>query len=258
MRLAAGTAVLAALDILFRVVPCAAGIAHIDRQQHAGDDRAGQQAAERFNAEQQTHQQRADDGEYAGNDHFPQCGIGRDRDTGGVIGLLFALEDAGERAELAAHLRDHLLRGARYGVHRERGEQEREHGAEEQADDDLRFEHIDQGQSDRLRIGDEQRERGQRRRADGKALADGCGRVAHGIEPVGDRAHGRVQTGHLRNAAGVVRNGTVGVHGNGDAGGREHADGRERYAVQARRDERAADGQTDEQDRNQRGFHADG
>ena len=66
---------------------------------------------------------------YAGDDHLVQRGAGRDGDTGAVIGLCLTLEDAGDLAELAANLFDHLIRGLGNGIHGQRREREREHTA---------------------------------------------------------------------------------------------------------------------------------
>jgi hypothetical protein len=103
-----------------------------------------------------------------------------------------ALAQARDLAELAAHLFDHLVGGPTDGVDGERGEQERQHGAEEQADEhldlaDVEVEHAALGQQRGLeRL--EQRQRGEGGRADGEALGDGGGGVAERVEAVGDLA----------------------------------------------------------------------
>ena len=79
--------------------------------------------------------------------------------------------------------------------------------------------------------GAEQRQGGQRRRADGEALADGRGRVAHRVQRVGALAHLGGQFGHLGQAAGVVRHRAVGVDAEGNSERREHADRGDRHAV---------------------------
>ena len=69
--------------------------------------------------------------------------------------------------------------------------------------------------------------------ADGEALADGGGGVAHGVEVVGAGAHVAAELGHLGDAAGVVGHRAVGVNRELDAGGGEHADSGQGHAVQA-------------------------
>ena len=112
-------------------------------------------------------------------------------------------------------------------------EQERQHGAQQQADQHRRVQQVDLLQADDLLVGAEHGQGGQGGRTDGEALADGRGGVAHGVELVGARPHFLAQAGHLADAAGVVGDGTVGVDGQLDAGGREHAQGRDGDAVEA-------------------------
>ena len=70
-------------------------------------------------------------------------------------------------------------------------------------------------------------------RADGEALGDGGGGVAERVERVGDLADFGSRLRHLGDAAGVVGDRAVGVDGDDDAGGREHADRGDRDAVDA-------------------------
>ena len=160
-----------------------------------------------------------------------QRSLGRDRDAGAVIRLGVAVEDAGNVAELAADFLDHLIGRLGDGIHCEGGEGKGKHAADEKTDDDLRGEQVDAAELDLVGIGDEERQRRQRGGTDGKALAHGGGRVADGVELVRDLADMGIKTAHLGDAAGVVGDRPVGVNGDGDAGGREHADGCERDAV---------------------------
>ena len=109
-----------------------------------------------------------------------------------------------------------------YGLHGHGGEEEGEHAADKQADDDMGVEDIYGGKLHCLCIGHKQGQGGQRRRTDGKPLTDGSGGVAHGIQLIGDFTHGFVQSGHLRDSACIVRNGSVGVNGNRDSCGGKH------------------------------------
>ena len=162
----------------------------------------------------------------------------------------------GDGAELAAHFPDHRHGGAADGVDRHGAEDERQHGADEQAGHDVGVGNIDRGDTGRGHVRGEQRQRGQRRGADGKALADGGGGVTDGVEPVGAGADFRRQFAHLGDAAGVVGDGAVSVDRQLDAGVGQHADGGDCDTKQAGKLVRAEDGRCDENGRPKRGVHA--
>ena len=82
-------------------------------------------------------------------------------------------------------------------------------------------------------IGHQQGQSGQGGGADGEALAGGGGGVAQGVQGVGALADLLRQAAHLGDAAGVVGHGAVGVGGQGDAQGGEHAHAGDADAVQA-------------------------
>jgi hypothetical protein len=65
----------------------------------------------------------------------------------------------------------------------------------------------------------EERQRGQRGRSDGEALADGSGGVADGVELVGALTDLFFELAHLGDAARVVSDRAVGVDGELNAGG---------------------------------------
>ena len=165
--------------------------------------------------------------------------------------------------ELPAHLLHHLLRRAAHREHREPAEGKGHHGAEEERHQHHRVQqgHVveghelqqarvrrrhrqpvaegeclgarrDQINPDHLDVGRDQRQRRQRRGADGEALAGGRGGVAERVQRIGARAHLRAEPGHLGVAAGVIGNGAVGVGRERDAERREHADGRDGDTVE--------------------------
>ncbi len=150
-----------------------------------------------------------------------------------VVGLRIraALLEAGDLAELAPNLVDHLPGRPAHRVHGEGREQEGEHGAYEQADGHFRGCDVDRLESHRLGKGVEQGECSDRCRSDGESLGDGGRGVAQRVEGVGGLPHLGVEVGHFGNATGVVGDGTVGVHGDRDAESRQHPDSRYGHAV---------------------------
>ena len=260
MGLAALAAVVAFLNVLLGVVPGAAGVGHEDGQQHAGDERAGQQAAQGLHAQDQAHGQGSQHRHDAGDQHLLQGGGGGDGHAGLVVGLAGALQDAGDGPELAADLLDHAVSGLGDGLHGQGGEDEGQHAAQQQADGDPGVQDVDAGEVDAhgLGVAHEEGQGGEGGGADGEALAHGGGGVAHGVQLVGDLTDGVLQAAHLGDAAGVVGDGAVGVHGHGDAGGGEHTHGGQSDAVEARHLVGDEDAHADQQDGHGGGHHAHG
>ena len=162
---------------------------------------------------------------------------GRDVDDAGVVRALGVVHDPGHLAELATDLDDDRLGGRADGADGQRAEEVDEHRAHEGGD-----EHVDVGQVDRgeerlaavrvdevdlVDVGAEQQEGGQRRRGDRVALGQRLGRVADGVEPIGDLAGARLGPAELGDAAGVVGDRAERVHRQDVGGGHEHAHGRD-------------------------------
>ncbi len=82
-------------------------------------------------------------------------------------------------------------------------------------------------------VAHQQGQGGQGGGADGEALAGGGGGVAQRVQGVGALPDLLRQAGHLGDAAGVVGHRAVGVGGQGDAQGGEHAHTGDADAVQA-------------------------
>ena len=228
---------MAVLDVLLGVVPGAAAGAHRDRDEQAGDDRAHQQAAERRRAEQQADQDRRDHRQQRRDHHFLDRGLGQHVDRDAVFRLGRAFHDPLDVAELAPHFDDDRAGGAADRFHRHRAEQVGDQAADEQADDDARLAQVERdahaAAGERVGVVGEQDERGQTGRADRVALGHRLGRVADGVERVGDVAHARRQLGHLGDAAGVVGDRAVGVEGDDDAGHAQHRGRGDGDAVEA-------------------------
>jgi hypothetical protein len=236
-------AVLAVFDELLGVVPGAAAAGHADGQEETGDDRAHEHPAEHQVGLVPEHQGDDDRREHrdGGRQHHLADGrLGDDVDGLAVLGLLGALHDAGQLAELATDLFDDLAAGAPHGLHAERGEQVGKQTADEQTDQHPRLvdlELVDHAGAEALlqvvRVRHEEDEGGEAGGADRVALGDGLGGVADGVERIGGVAHFFRQVGHLGDAAGVVGDGAIGVDGDDDAGHGEHGHDGHGDAVQA-------------------------
>ena len=101
----------------------------------------------------------------------------------------------------------------------------------------------------------EEHQRRQPGRADGVALGHGLGRIAHGVERVGDVADLLGQVRHLRDAAGVVGDRAIGVDRHDDAGHGEHGGRRDGDPVQLREGVGAPDRRRHQQHRDGGGLH---
>ena len=125
-------------------------------------------------------------------DHLTQRRLGDDVHAGAIFRLARALHDARDLPELAPHLVHHAPARDADGVHGQGGEDERNHGADEQADQHIGLREVET-RRDPLRrqildVGGEEHHGGEARRGDGVALGDRLGGVAHGVEGVGDVA----------------------------------------------------------------------
>ena len=99
-------------------------------------------------------------------------------------------------------------------------------------------------------------QRGQRRGADRKALADGGRGIAERIQGIRDFTGLRPQAGHFGDAAGIVRHRAIGVDRHGNAHGGQHAHRRDTHAIDARELRGDEDHRCQDQDRQHHGLHA--
>ncbi len=237
---------IALLDVLLGIVPRPAAIGHEQREEDAHERRAGEEAAEGLLAEDEADDGGEDHGGEAGDDHLLEGRARGDLYAAGSVGLGVAVHEAGDLAELTPHLLDHAEGGAPHGLHGEGGDHHGHDAAQEEADHRPGLGEVDGVEPHALGVGGVQGQRGQRRRADGEALADGGGGVAERVELVGDLARLGPEVRHLGDAARVVGDRPVGVHAHGDPDRGEHPDPGQRDAVQPRRLEghvdRGADG----------------
>ena len=124
--------VMAGFDVLLGVVPGTAGVGHEHGHGKAGDGDAAQQARHADGAQDQAGEDGDDDGQQGGLHHLPQSALGAQGHAGGVVGVCLALHDAGDLPELAADLQHDGLGGGLHRAHGVGGEDEGEHGADEQ------------------------------------------------------------------------------------------------------------------------------
>ena len=221
MCVAALAAEVAGFNVLFRVVPQAARIAHQKRQQQAGDDVACQVPADGLHAADEAHQQRGGNGCKARGDQLTDGAQRGNIDAARIIRFAGAFLQAGDLFELAVDLFHHQLGVAVY-AHNEHG---REHGrdgcAHQHAEEHQRVHQVERDlharSLDHLAERAQQGDDGQARRADGKALGDGLCGVAGCIQLVGDLQNLIAKVRHFRHAPGVVHDGAVGVAGDDQA-----------------------------------------
>ena len=248
---------MSALDIFLRIVPGAAGVGHKDRHHDAGGQSSREQPAEGLRSEEQTDRERRRHREKPRDDHFLQSGIGGDRDAALIIRSLRALHNTGLLPELPADLLDHRKGRAADRAHRKGGEKEGKHRSEQKPDRDAAVQDIDALQLHRLRIGRKKRESRERRAPDRKTLSHGGRRISHRVELIRDAADRLLESRHLRDAARIVRDRTIGVDSDRHGRGGEHADRGERNPVEAELPIRDKDRDRDQKDRDRRGAHAD-
>ncbi len=222
-----------ALDVLLGVVESPAGVAHEDGPGDSNDGSAHQNAAHELHAEHKPAENGDEQGDDGGHDHLANGLLGRQTDHLVVVGLDSPLQHAGDGHHLIA-LVGHDL-GRINGV-------VGEHGGEifhQRAAQDTAGDHGEGGEvEDRhstggvcAHIGHDEGHGGESRRADGKALADGGGGVADGVQLIGDLAHVVGQVAGLRQAPGVVGDGPEGVDGHRGAHEGQHPEGGDGDAV---------------------------
>ena len=262
MRFAALAAEVTVFNVLLGVVPGTAAGGHRDGHEDARDDRAHEHAAQSLGPEDETDENRHDDGQHGRNDHFLNGGTREHAHGLGVVGLGLAFHDAGDFLELTAHFNDDGTGGAAHGFHGHGAEEVGNQTADDQTGDDVRVGEVKlevdvelllQG----MRVVGKKHEGRKTGRANGVALGHGLGGVAHGVERIGDVAHLFVEFGHFGDAARVVRNRTVGVKRDDDAGHGQHAGGGNGHTVQARERVAHENGHNHGQNRQGGGLHRD-
>ena len=252
-------AVVAFLNVLLCVIPCAACVGHEHCHHNAGNEGACEQTCKSGGAKDETDRQRSNNCHDAGYEHFLKSSGGGDSNASLVVGLCLAFHDARDLTELTANFLDHAVCSLGNGVHSHSGEHEREHAADEQTDNNGGAGecNLSSVQAGCLSEGYKQCKCGQSSRADSEALAHCSGGVADSVELIGDLTHGVVKAAHFGDTAGVVGDRTVSVNCNGDAGGGKHTDCCECDAVKACEPVSKEDAYADKQDGYPSGHHAD-
>ena len=140
--------------------------------------------------------------------------------------------------QLSAHLADNARGGASDGAHSDRGEEHRQHSADEYTDKRLHIEQIEVKAEITELIGYRVAKCGnkgdgsERCRTDGKALSGSGGGIAETVESIGALTNNLVLTGHYSYAAGIIRDGAVCVGRKCNAKRGEHADRGKSHTVQ--------------------------
>mmetsp|Transcript_32713 Transcript_32713/g.84721 ORF Transcript_32713/g.84721 Transcript_32713/m.84721 type:complete len:256 (-) Transcript_32713:93-860(-) len=227
---------IAALDVLLAIVPGPSGIRHGDGELHGRDEGAREEAEDRLHAKESACDQRGADDQCSGANHLPQRRLRRNCDAPVIVRL--DLCAAGEDAqtlrvcerELPLYLLHHFAGGLANGLHGESCEPVRVHGSDQHEREGHRLHDVDPRQVhvhiqalEAHHEGAVERQRHQRGRADGEALADGSGRVARRVQGVSALAHVGRELRHLRDAARIVGDRAEAVDGEAGREGGEHA-----------------------------------
>ncbi len=263
-------AVVAALDILLCVIPCAAGVGHKYCHCKAGYGNAAEKTDNAGGSENETGDDGNNDSENCGNYHLVKSALGAEVNAGGVIGVSLILHDADDFLELAANFNNDGLSGGLNGAHGESGEDEGEHRADEETDENGRARKREVKNRVRLFLNDvnvrnEKSKSGEGSGADCEALAGSGSGVAERVKSVGTVTDFLGKTGHFGDAAGVIGNRAVSVGSEGDAEGGEHADTGDANAVKtlveagltAGAEEADYYSGADNEDGGERGLHAE-
>ena len=232
-------------DVLLGVVPSTTGVGHHDGEHETRRDGTGEETTEALGADEQTDGDRGHDGEDTREQHFVDGRLRAHGDARHVIAddTFLAFEETRDVAELALDFNDDGTGSLTHGKHGEGGEEERQHGA-----DDDTGEHVGVGEqhglSQATRAGAEfvrnildegvhQGEGGQDGGADGETLTGGGGGVTERIESVGAVADFlRNIRGHFGDTAGVVGNRAVRISGESDTEGGQHTNSGDGDTVQ--------------------------
>ena len=216
-------------DVLLGVVPGTTSVGGRDGHLDTGDEGTGEETGEGVLAEEDTADDGAEDDEDTGGDHLAEGTFGGDGDALLVVGFLSTVGDLGV-AELTADFVDHSHGSGTDGLHGHGGEPVGEHSTDDETGEDTFVEDVDGLDLGAGDVGTIEGETDEGGGADGETLADGGGGVTGGVEGVSDVTDFGTHFGHFGNAPGVVGDGAVGVDGEGDGHGGEHAEGGEGVA----------------------------
>ena len=233
-------------DVLLGVVPSTASVGHHDGKHETRGNGTSEETTERLGADEQTDRDRGHDGEDAREQHFVDGSLGAHLDASHVVALdtFLAFEETRNVTELALDFDDDRTGSLTDGKHGEGGEEERQHGTEDDAREDVRVgeEHgLSQAagaaiarERNILNVGVHQGKGSQDGGADGETLTGGGGGVTEGIELVGALTNFfRNIRGHFGDTAGVVGNRAVGIGGESDTEGGQHTNSGDGDTVQA-------------------------
>ena len=226
---------MARFHILLCIVPQTARVGHEQRQKQTAYNVAQQEAANGQRSTHEAHHHRGHDGRKPGGNQLHQRAGGGDVDAAVIFRFRarVALAQAGNAAELPVDFRHHTLGIFVHAQHQHGREYRGDGSADEHAEKyrgvhniktgDDRFSRRHQGLVDLAEIRAQQGNDRQSRRADGKSLGHGFDGVAGAVQLIRHADGLLTQAAHLRQPAGVVHDGAVGVVGDDHAHDGQHA-----------------------------------
>jgi len=239
------------LNEFLGVIPSTTGVGGGECDLDTRDDAASKDTVGGLEAEEVASNKRGEDNQEARGNHFLERSVGGDGDAVLVVGLPYLLltvildlrvvvHGFVHCLELILNLSKHLLSGVTDSLHGHGGEPVGEHSTEKETSESEGLEDVDLEGLSGVRVvelgegggnaSDESTEEGksdEAGRANGEALTDGGGGVASSVKSIGALADRWVEVGHLSNTAGVVRDRTIAINGEGNGKAAKHANGSE-------------------------------
>ena len=143
VAIAAFPSVVAAFNIFFRVIPCAAGVAHEYGKQETGCGSARKKTDNARRTQNKSHSDGNDNGNNRGSNHFTKRCAGAEVYAGLVIGIGFSLHNSRDGTELSANLFDNAFRSSSDGTHRKSRKDKRQTRTDKQTAENDGIQKID-------------------------------------------------------------------------------------------------------------------
>jgi hypothetical protein len=254
----------ASFNVLLGVVPSTARVGGGEGNLDTRDNAASEDTVGGLVTKEATSEERGDNDEDTGQDHFLEGSVGGDGDAFLVIGLNRGVFI--HSFELSADFLEHILGGVTDGLHGHGGEPVGEHGTDEETSEGVRLEDVDlvgfkglgflvfsivhasDGVGNTGHEGTKEGESDEAGGANGETLADSGGGVACGVEGISSCADIFIEVGHLSDSTSVVGDGTIAVNGEGDGKASEHAKGSKGNSVHGSQFEGNKNGDSEAED----------